>query len=63
MNDLFDDVWGDRSEVVVDHCADITLPVRTLWPTPYSSPNISTRLPSSSSASQVIYAVPNGIAS
>jgi hypothetical protein len=27
MNDLFDNVWGDRSEVVVDHCVDITLPV------------------------------------
>jgi hypothetical protein len=30
MNDLFDNVWGDRSEVVVDHCVDITLPVRFL---------------------------------
>ena len=27
MNDLFDNVWGDRSEVVVDHCVDTTLPV------------------------------------
>jgi cytochrome P450 len=27
--DLFD--RGDRSEVVVDHCVDITLPVRLLW--------------------------------
>jgi hypothetical protein len=27
MNDLFDNVWGDRSEIVVDHCVDITLPV------------------------------------
>ncbi|KAN0118934.1 Cytochrome P450 [Russula decolorans] len=27
MNDLFDNVWGDRSEVVVDHCVDITLPI------------------------------------
>jgi cytochrome P450 len=27
MMDLFDNVWGDRSEVVVDHCADITLPI------------------------------------
>ncbi len=25
--DLFDNVWGDRSEVVVDHCVDIALPV------------------------------------
>jgi hypothetical protein len=29
--DLFDNVWSDRSEVVVDHCVDITLPVRFLW--------------------------------
>ncbi|KAN0103584.1 cytochrome P450 monooxygenase [Russula decolorans] len=27
MNDLFDNVWGDRSEIIVDHCVDITLPV------------------------------------
>jgi hypothetical protein len=27
MNDLFDNVWGDKSEIVVDHCGDITLPV------------------------------------
>ena len=31
MTDLFDNVWGDRSEVVVDHCVDVTLPVRSLW--------------------------------
>lgn len=30
MMDMFDNVWGDRSEVVVDHCVDITLPVRLL---------------------------------
>jgi hypothetical protein len=30
MMDLFENVWGERSEVVVDHCADITLPVRFL---------------------------------
>ena len=30
MKDMFDNVWGDRSEVVVDHCVDITLPVRLL---------------------------------
>jgi hypothetical protein len=29
--DLFDNVWGDRSEVVMDHCVDITLPVRFMW--------------------------------
>ena len=31
MMDLFENVWGERSEVVVDHCVDITLPVRFLW--------------------------------
>ena len=30
MNDLFDNVWGDKSEIIVDHCVDITLPVRLL---------------------------------
>ena len=64
MNDLFDNVWGDRSEVVVDHCMEITLPVRAFCDSIlYSSPNISTRLPSSSSVSQVVYAVPNGVVS
>ena len=27
MFDLFDNVWGDSPEVVLDHCGDITLPV------------------------------------
>jgi len=27
MVDLFDQVWGDKSEIVVDHCLDITLPM------------------------------------
>jgi hypothetical protein len=31
MNDLFDNVWGDRPEIVVNQCLDITLPVRSLW--------------------------------
>jgi hypothetical protein len=30
MNDLFDNVWGDKSEVVVDHFLEITLSVRSL---------------------------------
>ena len=25
--DLFDNVWGNKSEIVVDHCLDVTLPV------------------------------------
>ena len=53
--DMFDNVWGDRSEVVVDHCVDITLPVRFLWLRLYSCPNIFTRLPSLSSALQVLH--------
>ncbi|KAH9962838.1 cytochrome P450 [Russula dissimulans] len=27
MMDLFDNVWGDGSEIIVDHCTDITLPI------------------------------------
>jgi hypothetical protein len=27
MFDLFDNVWGDKPEIVLDHCVDITLPV------------------------------------
>ena len=55
MMDMFENVWGDRSEVVVDHCVDITLPVCSLWHRSYSYPN-TIRLPSSSSASQVVNA-------
>ena len=29
MDDLFDNVWGDKSEVVVDHFLEITLSVRS----------------------------------
>ena len=55
MVDLFDNVWGDRSEIAVDHCVDVTLPVRSYDSDLRISPcaNISTRLLSSSSASQV----------
>jgi hypothetical protein len=53
MMDLFDNVWGDKAEVVVDHCLDITLPVRFLYLTPCLYPNISARLRCSSSGSQV----------
>ena len=57
MMDLFDNVWGDRPQVVVDDCVDITLPVRFLWLRHSSYPflDIPTRLPFSSSASQVVY--------
>ena len=27
MFDLFDNVWGDRPEIMLDHCLDITFPV------------------------------------
>jgi hypothetical protein len=29
MLDLFDDVWGDKKEIITEHCVDITLQV---WP-------------------------------
>lgn len=56
MNDLFDNVWGDKSEVVVDHFLEITLSVRSLLLAIYLCPNISTRLPYSPLAPQVVYA-------
>jgi hypothetical protein len=56
MVDLFDNVWGDRPEVVVDHCVDITLSVCSLWHRFYPCHN-STRLPSLSLASQVVNAL------
>jgi hypothetical protein len=55
MMDLFDNVWGDKAEIVVDHCVDITLPVRFLCLIRRPCPNISTRLLCSSSASQVVF--------
>jgi hypothetical protein len=57
MTDLFDNVWGDKSEVVVDHCVNITLPVRFLWLILCTWPNILTRLRSLSSAPQVVYSL------
>ncbi|KAG5637048.1 hypothetical protein H0H81_005999 [Sphagnurus paluster] len=27
MQSLFDDVWGDRETISIDHCGDITIPV------------------------------------
>jgi len=55
MMDLFDNVWGDKAEIVVDHCVDITLPVRFICLILCPYPNISTRLLFSSSASQVVF--------
>jgi hypothetical protein len=46
MMDMFDSVWGDKSEIAVDHCVDITLPVRILWLNFYMSQHFI-RLPSS----------------
>jgi hypothetical protein len=55
MVDMFENVWGDKSEVVVDHCVDVTLPVCSLWHRFYPCHN-TIRLPSSSLVSQVGYA-------
>ena len=30
MVELFDTVWTGKDEIVVDHCVDLTLPVRAL---------------------------------
>ena len=57
MSDLFDNVWSDKSEIIVDHCADITLPVRFLWLSLSQSPNNSIRLRSLSSVLRVAYAL------
>lgn len=56
MTDLFDNVWGDRSEIVVDNFLDISLQVRYTWLILYPPfSNLSTRSHSSSSAPQVNY--------
>ena len=55
MFDLFDNVWGDSPEIVVDHCVDITLPVGQLWTLPYTLSDVSVRSPFLSSALQVVY--------
>lgn len=57
MDDLFDSAWRDKSEVVVEHFLDITVSVRPLLLTIRSSPNISTRLPYSPLAPQVVHAL------
>ena len=38
--DLFDNVWGDKAEIVLDHCLDITLPVRLLCSHPFPSQHL-----------------------
>ena len=53
--DLFDNVWGDRPEIVVDHFLDITLPVRFLCLI-LTLVLITTRWRSSSLAALVVYA-------
>ena len=48
MFDLFDNVWGDKPEIVLDHCVDITIPVgRQLCADPpaHFIPNFFVRLP------------------
>jgi hypothetical protein len=60
--DLFDNVWGDKAEIVVEHCVDITLPVRFLCLIPCPYPNVSTRLRCSSSASQVVFLLTRAVA-
>lgn len=30
MNDLFDNVWGEKQIITTDHAIDITLPVRVI---------------------------------
>ena len=49
MMDMFDNVWSDKSEVVIDHCVEITLPVgflSILWLRIYLCFDIFIRLPS-----------------
>ena len=55
LTDLFDNVWGNKSEIVVDNCVEITLPVRSLWLLLCTWPDILTRLRSLSSAPLVVY--------
>ena len=42
MMDLFDNVWGEKSEVVVEHCVDVTLPVRSPMVQISNSPHVPT---------------------
>ena len=53
MFDLFDNVWGDKPEIVLDHCLDITLPVGQARALPHNLSDASFRLLFLSSALQV----------
>jgi hypothetical protein len=55
MFDLFDNVWGDSPEIVLDHCVEITLPVGRVETLPHNFSDFSVRSPFLSSASQVVY--------
>ena len=44
MFDLFDNVWGDKPEIVLDHCLDITLPVGEARALPHTLSDVSFRL-------------------
>ena len=54
MFDLFDNVWGDSAEIVVDNCLDITLSVGQAWTLLYIFSDISFRSPFLSSVLQVV---------
>lgn len=32
MADLFDNVWGNKEQIVLDHALDLTMPVSWYWP-------------------------------
>jgi hypothetical protein len=55
MTDLFDSVWSDKSEIVVDHCVDITVPVRHLSFHALPYPDTPGRSLFSSLVLQVVY--------
>ena len=53
MFDLFDNVWGDKPEIVLDHCLDITLPVGQALDFTHTLSDVSFRSPFLSSVLQV----------
>lgn len=44
MMDLFSTIWKDKDSVAVDHCLDITLPVRYCFSNPSLSSNPATQI-------------------